>query len=128
MGGGDRNIDGETAEVYVLRGHTDCVTGISLSPDGERLVSNSRDGAVQLWDVRSYVDSENGLGSGGRALGMMTEGVSHDREQNLLRAEWSRDGLHFGAASGDRILRIQKTDFPFEMQLKSQKISNMKAY
>ncbi|CAH0400702.1 unnamed protein product [Chilo suppressalis] len=39
---------------YKIKGHTDTVTGVSLSWDGSYLVSNSMDGTVRIWEcVRS---------------------------------------------------------------------------
>ena len=47
------------AELAVLRGHQWRVTNVAFSPDGKRIVSNSRDHisrqnkAVHVWDVAS---------------------------------------------------------------------------
>jgi Prp8 binding protein len=41
--------------VYTLEGHTDTVTGMSLSPDGESLLTNSMDRSLICWDVRNFV-------------------------------------------------------------------------
>lgn len=35
-------------------GHSDTVTGISLSADGSYLLSNAMDGMLRVWDVRPY--------------------------------------------------------------------------
>jgi WD40 repeat protein len=39
--------------VQVLRGHTDIVHQATWMPDGERMVSVSRDGRLMLWNVMS---------------------------------------------------------------------------
>ncbi|MYK41387.1 MAG: T9SS type A sorting domain-containing protein, partial [Gemmatimonadetes bacterium] len=38
-------------EIATLQGHTDRVTSVSFSPDGQTLVSGSLDQTVRLWDV-----------------------------------------------------------------------------
>lgn len=37
-----------------LKGHSDTVTGLRLSPDGSHLLSNSMDNTLREWDVRPY--------------------------------------------------------------------------
>ena len=39
-------------DVLVYRGHSDQVTSVAWSPDGERIASGSVDGTVQLWQAR----------------------------------------------------------------------------
>lgn len=41
-----------------LKGHTDSVTGLSLSSDGSYLLSNSMDNTLRIWDVRPYAPPE----------------------------------------------------------------------
>ncbi len=41
-----------------LTGHTDTVTGLSLSPDGNFLLSNAMDNTLRVWDVRPYAPTE----------------------------------------------------------------------
>ena len=53
---GKESEDGKGIEpVYSLAGHTDTVTGISLSPDGSYLLSNGMDNTARIWDVRPFV-------------------------------------------------------------------------
>jgi WD40 repeat protein/tRNA A-37 threonylcarbamoyl transferase component Bud32 len=40
-------------EKLTLRGHAEAVTSVVFSPDGKRLASASRDGAVKVWDAAS---------------------------------------------------------------------------
>ena len=39
--------------VAALKGHTDSVNAVALSPDGSRLYSGTGDNTVIVWDVRS---------------------------------------------------------------------------
>lgn len=41
-----------------MRGHTDTVTGLSLSPDGSYLLSNAMDNTLRIWDIRPYAPQE----------------------------------------------------------------------
>ena len=40
---------------FALIGHTDTVTGISVSNDGKSLCSNSMDHTVRIWDIKPFV-------------------------------------------------------------------------
>ena len=40
---------------YKMTGHRETVTGLSLSPDGSFLLSNSMDNTVRMWDVKPFV-------------------------------------------------------------------------
>ncbi|XP_035908802.1 U5 small nuclear ribonucleoprotein 40 kDa protein [Anopheles stephensi] len=87
--------------VYRLRGHTDTVTGLSLSPDGSYVLSNSMDNTLRIWDIRPYVPGE-------RCVKVFT-GHQHNFEKNLLRCAWSPDGLKISAGSADRFVYIWDT-------------------
>ena len=51
-----RTIDLRKKDIkYILKGHTDTITGFSLSPDGSYLLSNSMDHTIRCWDIRPYV-------------------------------------------------------------------------
>lgn len=46
--------DGEGGrQVRTLRGHSDCVTAVSFSPDGTRIVSGSHDNLVKIWNAET---------------------------------------------------------------------------
>lgn len=62
--------------LYRLKGHTDTVTGLSLSPDGSYVLSNSMDNTVRIWDVRPYAPQE-------RCVKIMT-GHQHNFEKIYL--------------------------------------------
>jgi Prp8 binding protein len=82
----------------VLIGHTDTITGLSLSNDGNYLLSNSMDNTIKCWDVRAYVN-------GNRCIKQFS-GISHNFEKNLLRVCWSPDDSLISAGSADRFVYI----------------------
>ena len=44
-----------------MKGHSDTVTGMSLSPDGSYLLTNAMDNSLRIWDVRPFAPSERCL-------------------------------------------------------------------
>lgn len=80
----------------VLRGHTDTVTGLSISADGSFLLSNSMDNTLRIWDVRPYAPQE-------RCINVLT-GHQNNFEMNLLRCGWSPDGRRVTAGSACRFV------------------------
>lgn len=102
--------------LYTLAGHLDTVTGLTLSPDGDYLLSNSMDNTgkgekegkrrretdvmfvVQMWDIKPFA-------AGGRCLKVF-EGAPHGFEKNLIRPTWSTDGTQVACGSADRSVVI----------------------
>lgn len=52
-------LDLDTPDL-VLEGHTDTITGLSLSPDGNHLLSNAMDSQLRCWDVRPFASGGPG--------------------------------------------------------------------
>lgn len=42
-------------KLYVFYGHTDSITNLQLSPDGEGFLSVSEDGCVKIWSLEGVV-------------------------------------------------------------------------
>ena len=40
---------------YVLSGHLETITDISISPAGNQLLSNSMDNTLKIWDISPFV-------------------------------------------------------------------------
>lgn len=86
-----------------LIGHTDTVTGISISHGGNFLLSNSMDNSLCIWDIRPYV-------KGGNRLMKILRGNVHNFEKNLLRCAWSNDDNFVSCGSADRCVHIWEVD------------------
>lgn len=91
----------KNAVLYQMKGHSDTVTGLALSPDGSFVVSNSMDNSLRVWDIRPFAPQE-------RCIKMMV-GHAHNFEKNLLRCSWSADGTKISAGSADRFVYIWDT-------------------
>ncbi|CAG5134560.1 unnamed protein product [Candidula unifasciata] len=91
----------KNAILYKMRGHSDTVTGLEISPEGSYLLSNSMDNTLRIWDVRPFAPQE-------RCVKIMS-GHQHTFEKNLLRCAWSPDGSRVAAGSGDRFVYVWDT-------------------
>lgn len=87
--------------LFRMRGHSDTVTGMKLSPDGSYLLTTAMDNTVRIWDVRPFAPQERCV--------KIFQGNQHIFEKNLLRVAWSPDGGKVSAGSGDRFLYIWDT-------------------
>lgn len=86
--------DRRTGEVVLtLKGHSDTVTGLAVSPDGNTLLSNGMDRTVRAWDVRPFC--------AGDRLTRTFVGALHNLDRSLHRVAWSHDGERVGAGSSD---------------------------
>jgi len=105
-GGIDNEIkvwDVRTNQVaLVLEGHTDTVTGLKLSPDGNFLLSNSMDQTVRIWDIRPFCNGPRNT--------KIFQGAMHNFEKNLLKCSWSADGAKISAGSADRFVYVWDTN------------------
>lgn len=83
---------------YNMIGHQDTITGLSVSPDGYHLLSNSMDNTLKSWDIRPFASVNR--------LEKTFLGHQHNFEQNLLRCSWCPNGNMVAAGSSDRNVLI----------------------
>jgi len=81
-----------------LEGHTDTVTGLRLSPDGNFLLSNAMDQTVRIWDIRPFCQVNRNIKN--------FQGAQHNFEKTLLKCSWSPDGNKISAGSADRFVYV----------------------
>lgn len=86
---------------YTMEGHTDLVTSLEVSPDGQYLLSNSQDSTVRTWDVRPFAPKD-------RAISLF-DGAPAGFEKTLIRASWSPNGDKICAGAGDRTVVVWDT-------------------
>jgi Prp8 binding protein len=88
------------ADPDTLEGHTDSITGLDVSKDGNFLATNGMDNTVRIWDVRPHA-----AGNKNRCLRVL-RGASHNFEKNLLRVRWSTKDQLLGAGSACQNVNI----------------------
>jgi len=89
------------AESFRMLGHTDTITCIRLDPFGSYILTNSMDKDLRVWDVRPFAPLQRCV--------KIFQGAQHNFEQNLLKCNWSSNGLLVGAGSSDRMCYIWDT-------------------
>eukprot|EP01117_Protostelium_nocturnum_P004182 TRINITY_DN1548_c0_g1_i1.p1 TRINITY_DN1548_c0_g1~~TRINITY_DN1548_c0_g1_i1.p1 ORF type:complete len:359 (+),score=112.43 TRINITY_DN1548_c0_g1_i1:78-1154(+) len=85
-----------------IGGHTDSITGIRLSPDGNSLLTNAMDNTIRIFDMKPYV-------RGDRCIRVFDQDVKHNFEKNLLRCSWSPNGDRISAGSAERTVNVWET-------------------
>ncbi|CCD65140.1 WD_REPEATS_REGION domain-containing protein [Caenorhabditis elegans] len=83
---------------YVLSGHRDTITSLSVSHNGNFLLSNSMDCSLMSWDIRPFVPAQR--------LVARYQGASHNFEKNLLKCGWSPRDNYITAGSADRFVYV----------------------
>ena len=88
--------------LYSLKGHTDTITSLEVSPDSQSLLSNSHDSTARTWDIRPFAPANRALKT--------YDGAPAGLEKNLIRASWSPKGDRICAGSGDRTVVVWDTN------------------
>ncbi|KAG8726152.1 hypothetical protein FRC11_000726 [Ceratobasidium sp. 423] len=74
-----------------FQGHSDCITSIAVSPEGERIASGSFDRTVRVWH---------------RASGELIAGPFEGHTDSVRSVEFSADGARIISASDDETVRV----------------------
>ena len=85
------DIPQSAACISVLRGHTDCINSVAISPDGKYIASASDDETIRIWNT-----------STGKALGKPFQGHT----DSVMSVTFSPDGKRIVSGSNDRTVRI----------------------
>ncbi|KAM3425207.1 hypothetical protein BST61_g7162 [Cercospora zeina] len=83
---------------YELKGHTDTITSLAISPDQQSLLSFSHDSTVRTWDVRPFAPADRAIRT--------FDGAQAGLEKNLIRACWDGEGRRVAAGGGDGTVTI----------------------
>lgn len=86
---------------YTMKGHTDTITSLQVSPDSQSLLSNSHDSTVRTWDIRPFAPVDRHTKT--------YDGAPTGMEKNLFKASWDSTGRRIAAGSGDRSVAIWET-------------------
>eukprot|EP01111_Echinosteliopsis_oligospora_P006216 TRINITY_DN2026_c0_g1_i1.p1 TRINITY_DN2026_c0_g1~~TRINITY_DN2026_c0_g1_i1.p1 ORF type:complete len:360 (-),score=105.55 TRINITY_DN2026_c0_g1_i1:73-1152(-) len=87
--------------LFTMKGHTDTITGMKISPDGSYLLTNAMDNTVRIWDLRPFAPPQRCV--------KIFSGVQHNFEKNLLKCAWAPDGSKIAAGSADRFVYVWDT-------------------
>ncbi|KIK13405.1 hypothetical protein PISMIDRAFT_118949 [Pisolithus microcarpus 441] len=88
------------ATQHVLKGHSDLVTSVAFSPDGDKIVSGSSDFTVRVWDAKSGVQIGSPLK--GHTSKVISVAFSPDSNR-IVSGSWDETVRVWDAKSGDQI-------------------------
>lgn len=92
--------------VFSLRGHTNTITSLALSPSGSLLLSTSMDDSVRIWDVQPFAPEPAPGQEGNVRLHRTLSGAMSGFENLLIKAAWSHDGRKVATGGGDRTCTV----------------------
>ncbi|MFC4908350.1 WD40 repeat domain-containing protein [Actinomadura gamaensis] len=121
---------------HVLKGHGDVVRGLAWSPDGQKIVTASRDGTARIWDAATAACLTVLRGHGGsvemaawapdsrrvatasrddtvrvwNAETGETRAVLREATDAVRAVAWSPDGCRIAAGSRDLVVRVWDAD------------------
>lgn len=91
-------VEANASLINTLEGHEWWVTDVSFSPDGEILVSSSRDGTIKFWDQQ------------GKLLNSVAIDSETEEQQEVWSVEFSPDGTFLATGNQDKTLKLIDLD------------------
>lgn len=88
--------------VYTLKGHTDTISSLAVSPDSQSLLSFSHDSTLRTWDIRPFAPNDRQV--------KVFDGAQVGLEKNLIRACWDADGKRVATGGGDGTVTVWSND------------------
>ncbi|AFZ25453.1 WD40 repeat-containing protein [Cylindrospermum stagnale PCC 7417] len=79
-----------TQELLTIQAHSDVVDGIAFSPDGQTLISGSRDKSIKFWDVKT-----------GELKATITEGLA-----KVYGIALSADGRYLVSSDNQKTIKV----------------------
>ena len=93
--------------VMTIRGHSDEVHGMAVSPDGKRIVSGSADKTVKVWDSAT---GEEVATLRGHSDGVISVAFSPDGKR-IISGSWDNTIKVWDAATGAELMTLRGHDF-----------------
>lgn len=128
--------------IKTLEGHTDYIKSISFNPDGNKLISASRDHTIRVWDIesgrciktiKSHLDSVNSASysPNGRQIVSASDDktirIWDAKNYKCISVNENKEGVYFASfmTDGDNIISVSETISIWDRSLlrKTQEIS-----
>lgn len=92
--------------VYSLRGHTDTISGLSVSPSGSHLLSSSFDNTVRIWDIKPFAPVQQPGQLTSPRLHRTLMGAPAGFDSQLRKPAWDPSGDRVAVGAADRSVII----------------------
>lgn len=97
--------------LFSLKGHSDTITSLELSPSGSNLLSTAMDNTLCIWDVQPFAPEPMPGQSKNARLYRTLQGATTSGFENLLiKSAWSKDGRRVATGGTDRTCTIWNVD------------------
>jgi Prp8 binding protein len=91
---------------FCRTGHTDTISGLSVSPSGSHLLSSSFDNTVRIWDIRPFAPVANPGQTTSPRLHRTLLGAPAGFDSQLRKPAWEPSGERVAVGGADRSVTI----------------------